>query len=764
MQHQKQACDQSCMKMKTRSQLYVADRWLPMQHTVVTLLCFLLAPLANLNNNQTTNAQLFYTTNDNNINFQMPNDQQATPFVPYKQNGNNYQFEINENAPNNTFIGKVTSIVAPAPYLVTPTLETSDLVREKAFYVSPSGEIRTNGPLDREQVGQYVFVLISINAIELTCTVIIKDVNDNKPHFMLPDNETFFKIEIPEETPHARKALPPAIDYDIEQNGIKEFRITEGNVGGAFKLVLSGSPLSMVAGDDEENDIHIKSIDSQASLVVNQDNHTHKQYVSLEVLNHKILDRENKSTFNLEIEVSDNGSPQLSSRIFVIVKLLDINDNPPIFSQKQYEVHHREDLPVSSLVTRVQAHDPDLEEKGQVSFSIKRHTTSTGQVWNCNSTTTTSTITPQPSFLQNSLNNNINDNKISSNKYQMRNSLSQSSNSNNDPTPYFSIAPLKGEIYLEKPFDYEKDQWHELIIEARDQGKPARYSEAVIKIYVTDVEEPVDQPIASQPSIMNIQADERNKQGTNDLNRLMKNDILVDPSKLQMDTSLAMQVLTHPSNFLHWFSQLNASYIFVFILLAFVIVAFPVCLVKAKSKQPKTSFDEGDVNVNVNGYTLSSNNNGVSSIQPKLSPHNSIITVGNEHSLDTNGRDQLRNHHFHHNHHHHHLNNMFDGSANHASALFARSDARLSHFASLSTRSAHHYNSSSNLYYNMTKLGSTLSHRQDSVGGNSPQDRCEHQVAPLMHAQDLYGSYNWDYLNDWSPEFKSITQMLPVNF
>lgn len=49
-----------------------------------------------------------------------------------------------------------------------------------------------------------------------------------------------------------------------------------------------------------------------------------------------ILDREAISSYVLEILAKDNGLPVLSRQVLVNIEISDANDNPPLFSQKNY--------------------------------------------------------------------------------------------------------------------------------------------------------------------------------------------------------------------------------------------------------------------------------------------------------------------------------------------------------------------------------------------------------------------------------------------
>ncbi|KAI4901849.1 hypothetical protein NFI96_034596 [Prochilodus magdalenae] len=80
------------------------------------------------------------------------------------------------------------------------------------------------------------------------------------------------------------------------------------------------------------------------------------------------LDREQKDIYELTVVASDFGSPPLRSEKTFLLQVTDVNDNPPSFEHKAYEVSVPEDLPVGSSVLQVKAHDQD-EDTG-VFYSI----------------------------------------------------------------------------------------------------------------------------------------------------------------------------------------------------------------------------------------------------------------------------------------------------------------------------------------------------------------------------------------------------------
>ncbi|KAM4620340.1 protocadherin Fat 3 [Polymixia lowei] len=77
------------------------------------------------------------------------------------------------------------------------------------------------------------------------------------------------------------------------------------------------------------------------------------------------LDAEAQSVYNMTIQVSD-GTNFATAQVFI--RVLDSNDNPPIFSQPAYDVSVSEDAPVDTELLRVRASDAD--DRARLSFSI----------------------------------------------------------------------------------------------------------------------------------------------------------------------------------------------------------------------------------------------------------------------------------------------------------------------------------------------------------------------------------------------------------
>ena len=80
------------------------------------------------------------------------------------------------------------------------------------------------------------------------------------------------------------------------------------------------------------------------------------------------IDKEHlPDTLSVVVNVTDSGSPQLFSVATVVLRILDINDNSPVFNQSQYLINITSVFPVGSVLS-LSADDPDTNS--ELIFSI----------------------------------------------------------------------------------------------------------------------------------------------------------------------------------------------------------------------------------------------------------------------------------------------------------------------------------------------------------------------------------------------------------
>ncbi|XP_053574662.1 protocadherin Fat 2 [Bombina bombina] len=82
------------------------------------------------------------------------------------------------------------------------------------------------------------------------------------------------------------------------------------------------------------------------------------------------LDYEARRNFLFKVRAIDNGLPPLHTDALVIVNISDINDNPPVFREKQYEANISELANYGHIVIKVQALDQDTVDAGKLEYLI----------------------------------------------------------------------------------------------------------------------------------------------------------------------------------------------------------------------------------------------------------------------------------------------------------------------------------------------------------------------------------------------------------
>ena len=86
------------------------------------------------------------------------------------------------------------------------------------------------------------------------------------------------------------------------------------------------------------------------------------------------LDRETVSIYNLTIGARDQGQTSHSTFCFVIIQVLDENDNAPAFTRNTYSHNIPEDIAVGSTVLLVSAMDSDEGDNKKITYSLGNDT------------------------------------------------------------------------------------------------------------------------------------------------------------------------------------------------------------------------------------------------------------------------------------------------------------------------------------------------------------------------------------------------------
>nr|XP_014343526.1 PREDICTED: protocadherin gamma-C5 isoform X10 [Latimeria chalumnae] len=311
-----------------------------------------------------------------------------------------YKVNLLENSPHGTLLLKLNAtdvdegINGEIEYSFSS--HTPQTFRNLFSVNENSGDIRVLGDIDYEEANVYEIDFIAKDlgspTMHAHCNVIVEiiDVNDNAPEVIL----TSFSPTIQEDAPPGTVVgLITVKDKDSGKNGEVYLQIPPEI---PFKLNSSFS--------------------NHYSMVTDA-----------------ILDREEVSAYTVLITATDSGSPSLFSKKRLVVKVADVNDNPPHFAQHSYEVFVKENNAPGTLLYSVSAFDPDLGKNSKLTYSISEKLTEGLPV-----------------------------------------------------SSYVYINSENGSIYALCSFDYEQTKLIQIQVQVKDAGSPSLHNNATVYVFVLD--------------------------------------------------------------------------------------------------------------------------------------------------------------------------------------------------------------------------------------------------------------------------------------
>ncbi|KAM4586364.1 protocadherin-20 [Fundulus diaphanus] len=207
------------------------------------------------------------------------------------------------------------------------------------FLLSPqSGKylLSTSKALDYEMKSEYhISVVVQGDSSERAVItpprreirVRVEDVNDNAPHF----SQSHYQLEVEENNePGLTLQQVSASDADSGLNGRVTYTLDE-HTSAVFK---------------------VNSATGQLSALVP-------------------LDREQSSVYKLTVFARDGGSPPLESQASVIIRVLDQNDNAPVFNTPHFIFFIPENAPPFAQVGSIEVEDPDEGENGNIKLQFE---------------------------------------------------------------------------------------------------------------------------------------------------------------------------------------------------------------------------------------------------------------------------------------------------------------------------------------------------------------------------------------------------------
>ncbi|KAJ7418566.1 hypothetical protein BTVI_28721 [Pitangus sulphuratus] len=217
------------------------------------------------------------------------------------------------------------------------------------------GRIALTGPLDHEQRSRYTLTLRASDTrheTEANLTVLVEDVNDNAPTF----TQSFYQVLLPEHTPAGSIILTmSATDPDSGSNGNVTFHLAVPSPD----VAIDPSNGTLFTTRQMEFDASQPTLD----LVVEAHDHGSPSLSSWATVQLQVLD------------VNDH-SPRFQeprghfALVPVAIEVKDINDNKPYFPVEVLSTSIRENLPPGTLVTTLRAVDADTGAFGELQYTV----------------------------------------------------------------------------------------------------------------------------------------------------------------------------------------------------------------------------------------------------------------------------------------------------------------------------------------------------------------------------------------------------------
>ncbi|XP_026049699.1 protocadherin alpha-8-like isoform X19 [Astatotilapia calliptera] len=312
------------------------------------------------------------------------------------------RYSISEETNEGTVVGNIAKDLGlDKSTLKTRKYRIVSSGAEPLFHVNQNdGILYVSRKIDREEVcAKSSTCVINVktvleNPLEVHYVgVDVLDINDHAPVF--PEENKI--LEISESVlPGARFQLKPSRDLDSGQFSVQQYKLNHND---HFRL-----------------EVRDKGDDGKIPILVLQ----------------KALDREAAHSHSLVLTALDGGKPPKSGDMNILVNVLDVNDNTPIFSKDLYSVKLNENAPVGTEVIQVNATDPDHSQNGEVVYSFG--------------------------------------NSVSNNVFNL-----------------FDIDQSTGKITVKGLLDYEQKDKYEIEIQASDRGLAPLTTEKSVIIKIVDV-------------------------------------------------------------------------------------------------------------------------------------------------------------------------------------------------------------------------------------------------------------------------------------
>uniref|UniRef100_A0A8D1F092 Cadherin domain-containing protein n=1 Tax=Sus scrofa TaxID=9823 RepID=A0A8D1F092_PIG len=245
-----------------------------------------------------------------------------------------YEVLVPENSPLDSLVVKVSATDLDAGINGELSYSFSHVSRDirNTFEIHPvSGEVRLKALLDFELIQSYTINIQAIDGGGLSgksaILVTVVDVNDNPPEIVIT-----------------------SLNSPIQENSSSDIVV---------------AVFSLRDQDSGDNGRMVCSIQDDLPFLLKP---TFKNFYTL--VTEGPLDRESQAEYNITISVSDLGTPRRHTQHNLTVRVADVNDNAPAFSQPAYTLRVRENNSPALHIGTVRATDADAGANAQLTYSL----------------------------------------------------------------------------------------------------------------------------------------------------------------------------------------------------------------------------------------------------------------------------------------------------------------------------------------------------------------------------------------------------------
>jgi hypothetical protein len=264
---------------------------------------------------------------------------------------NPYRIKLKENEIYENFLQiKTISSCLPTNYL----LASSNSKRNFDYFTlnSSTGYLNLIRPLDYETITTWKLVIQAHDKSNIpfyTYVIIdVEDINDCPP--LLSWNFPLQTIEILNDTDSFH------IEIAVEESKVEQSNVIIAN---------------LIASDLDASINQVKfELKIQSTSILPFEIHGPFADSTFVLSTNAKLDRESQEKYILNLILTDNGQPKLSSDYKLTIHILDNNDNPPIFDQTIYYVDIQENNLINTTLLKVHAKDIDENRNGYVTYEL----------------------------------------------------------------------------------------------------------------------------------------------------------------------------------------------------------------------------------------------------------------------------------------------------------------------------------------------------------------------------------------------------------